>query len=83
MRVSENVVSSDEEARGRKPAGADRSVARVAHDMVNAVMAIDLRLGVMEVREPSDSVRALREPTNELLELVRELDGLVRTDVKS
>lgn len=83
MRVSENVVSSDGEVRDHTSAGADRSVARVAHDMVNAVMAIDLRLGVMEVREPSDSVRALREPTNELLELVRELDSLLRTDAKS
>ncbi len=80
--MSENVVSPDGEERNHAFEGADRSVEGIAHDMVNAVMAIDLRLGVMEVREPSDSVLALREPTNELLELLRELEGLLRTDAK-
>ena len=62
---------------------ADRSVAQVAHDMVNAVMAIDLLLGVLEAGELADSVLGLREPTDELLELVRELDALVRPTLKS
>lgn len=62
------------------PAASDRSVARIAHDMVNSAMAIDLRLGVMEVRDPSLAISALRESTNELLELIRELERLARPD---
>ena len=57
------------------PVSPDRSVAEIAHDMVNSAMAIDLRLGVMESRDPSAAISALRESTNELLILIRELEG--------
>lgn len=54
-----------------------RSLEEITHDIVNTAMAIDLRLGVLELRDSSVGVSATRNVTRELLTLIRELEGVV------